>query len=191
VLHQPGCRQVEEDAGALRAEPSACIQPPDQAKHLPGGMDIPVAIAPLNVLGMCMAGDPAITIARSTQRVCHAQLAAHRRHHARRDICGISQTGAQKAYRPELEGQSDTDRVLAASHHQRTIGIIQINDTRSWVRGGLSRVAAIPLRVIVREPRHWHLDSLIKKGGGNRTAYTLAHQGVLRVYKTGHKGVPF
>jgi hypothetical protein len=69
-------------------------------------MEIPVAIAPLNVLGMFMAGDPAIKIARYTRRVCHTPLAAHIRHHARRDIRGISQKGAQKAYRPELEGQS-------------------------------------------------------------------------------------
>jgi hypothetical protein len=60
--------------------------------------------------------------------------------------------------------------VLAASHHQRTIGIIQIKETRELVSGGLSSVATIPPRLIVREKRNRHLDSLIKKGGGNWTA---------------------
>jgi hypothetical protein len=60
--------------------------------------------------------------------------------------------------------------VLAASHHQRTIGIIQRKETRSLVSGGLSSVAAIPPRLLVREKRNRHLDSLIKKGGGNRIA---------------------
>jgi len=58
----PRRRQVEEDAGALRAEPGAGVQPSDQAKHLTGGMKVPIAIAPLNVPGMVMAGAPALKV---------------------------------------------------------------------------------------------------------------------------------
>ena len=140
-------------------------------------MEIPVAIAPLKVLGLCMAGDPAITSARSTPRVCHAPLAAHERHHARRDLGGISRQGAQNASGPELEGTSSPARVLAAAHHQRPIGIIQIQATRSWGSGGLSGVAAIPPRVRVRAHRHGPLDALINKGGGTRTADPRAQHG--------------
>jgi hypothetical protein len=85
---------------------------------------------------------------------------------------------------------TSTDMVLAASRHQRTIGIIQSKETRSLGSDGLSSVATIPPRLIVREKRNRHLDSLINKGGGNPPLYALAHQVVLRIYKTAHKELP-
>ena len=69
-------------------------------------MEIPVAIAPLNGLGMFMVGDSASQIARETRWVTNVQLAAHIRHHAQRDRRGIGQKGAQKADGPELEGKA-------------------------------------------------------------------------------------
>jgi hypothetical protein len=59
--------------------------------------------------------------------------------------------------------------VLAASRDERTIGIIQIKETRQLGSRGLVGIAAIASRLIVREKCNGHLDSLIKKGGGNRT----------------------
>ena len=46
------------------AEPGAGVQPPGQAKHLTGRMEIPIAIAPGNVLGMFMVGAPTRQVAR-------------------------------------------------------------------------------------------------------------------------------
>jgi hypothetical protein len=59
--------------------------------------------------------------------------------------------------------------VLAASHDERTIGVIQLKEARQLGGRGLSGIAAIAPRLVVREKRNRHLNSLIKKGGGNRT----------------------
>ena len=55
--------------------------------------------------------------------------------------------------------------VLAAAQDERTIAIIQIKKPGSLVRGGLAGVAAIALRLIVREKGNGHPSSLITKGG--------------------------
>lgn len=63
MLHEPGGGQVEEDTGALGAEPGARIQPPNQAKHLARGMKIPITIVLLNSLDMFMVRDATVQIA--------------------------------------------------------------------------------------------------------------------------------
>ena len=80
--------------------------------------------------------------------------------------------------------------VLAAAPHQRTIGIIQIKEAGSLVRGGLAGVAAIPLRLLVRKKGNWHPCSLITKGGTYTRKRGLEKAGVIRVYTGDHKGTP-
>jgi DNA invertase Pin-like site-specific DNA recombinase len=53
----------------------------------------------------------------------------------------------------------------------------------------LCGIAAIVPRLVVCEKRNRHLNSLIKKGGGNRTEEALENQSILRVNRGRHKGV--
>jgi hypothetical protein len=95
------------------------------------------------------------------------------RYHAWGYIGWIRQKGAQKAYRPELEGESQADMVLAASRYERLISVIQIKETRQLVGGGLAGIAAVAPRLVVREKCNRHPSSLIKKGEANTRQGTI------------------
>lgn len=80
--------------------------------------------------------------------------------------------------------------VLAAAQDERTIDIIEIKEPSELVCGGLAGVAAIALRLIVREKGNGPPSSFITKGGANTCERALEKSEVVGVEIGDHKGTP-